>query len=46
MKLIFKNAKLIPSIQKHIVMFLLGCYPALSISDIVNLKLFAKFKEA
>jgi len=34
---ILENAKLTPAIQKHIDIFLLGCYTALSISDIVNI---------
>ncbi len=32
-----ENAKLTPCLQKHIDIFLLGCYTALSISDIVNI---------
>lgn len=34
---ILENAKLPPALQKHIDIFLLGCYTALSISDIVNI---------
>jgi integrase len=34
---ILENAKLTPSLQKHIDIFLIGCYTALSISDIVNI---------
>ena len=34
---ILENAKLTPALQKHIDIFLLGCYTALSISDIVNI---------
>jgi integrase len=34
---ILENAKLTPAFQKHIDIFLLGCYTALSISDIVNI---------
>ena len=34
---ILENAKLTPALQKHIDVFLLGCYTALSISDIVNI---------
>jgi integrase len=34
---ILENAKLTPTLQKHIDIFLLGCYTALSISDIVNI---------
>lgn len=34
---ILEKAKLTPALQKHIDIFLLGCYTALSISDIVNI---------
>ncbi len=34
---IIENAKLTPALQKHIDIFLFGCYTALSISDIINI---------
>ena len=35
--IILENAKLTPALQKHIDIFLIGCYTALSISDIKNI---------
>lgn len=34
---ILENAKLNPALQKHVEIFLIGCYTALSISDIINI---------
>ena len=34
---ILENAQLTPALQKHIDIFLFGCYTALSISDIINI---------